>query len=54
MTLLSMGSFLQLICHEHEYTIKGTTVLMLKKKKLGSVQWLKIRIGTTVALKKNG
>ena len=30
MTLLSIGSILYLVCHEHNYIVKGTTVCIVK------------------------
>ena len=48
MTFLCMGPVVSLMCYEHKYTIKGTTVRVLKT--LGSVQWLKTLTGTIVSL----
>ena len=47
-TLLSVGSVLYLIHHDHKYIIEDTTVRILKT--LGSVQWLKAHNGTTTSL----
>jgi hypothetical protein len=50
MTFVSMGTILQLICQEDNYTIKGTNVRILKR--LVSVEWSRTFNGTVLKSEK--